>query len=104
LKKSPIWQKLDFANHTLDKIDRKVELFEKLMNDLKLIKTSKQIIPYLDWLRNKTLERNETFRYLTLYLLLFSLIYHTVSSPLPNQCYYTAKDLQDDFYAYSLRE
>jgi hypothetical protein len=45
--------------NTLDKIDRKVELFEKLMNDLKLIKTSKQIIPYLDWLRNKTLERNE---------------------------------------------
>jgi hypothetical protein len=31
--------------NTLDKIDRKVELFEKLMNDLKLIKTSKQIIP-----------------------------------------------------------
>ena len=55
--------------NTLDKIDRKVELFEKLMNDLKLIKTSKQIIPYLDWLKNKILERNETFRYLTLYSL-----------------------------------
>jgi hypothetical protein len=37
------------------------------------------------------------------FLLLFSLIYHTVSSSLPNQCYYTAKNLQDDFYAYSLR-
>jgi hypothetical protein len=55
--------------NTLDKIDGKVELFEKLMNDLKLIKTSKQIIPYLDWLKNKILERNETFRYLTLYSL-----------------------------------
>jgi hypothetical protein len=69
--------------NTLDKIDGKVELFEKLMNDLKLIKTSKQIIPYLDWLKNKILERNETFRYLTLYSL-----YHVLHCIVKQRFYY----------------
>ncbi len=55
--------------NTLDKIDRKVELFEKLFNDLKLITTSKKIIPYLDWLKKRTFENNKTFRYSTLYSL-----------------------------------
>ena len=50
------------------KEDRKVALFTKLADDLPTLNTFDQMIPYLNWLRQKAIsDDSETFRYSILY-------------------------------------